>query len=269
MNPKPMKNLSLLTWALMAGIWGGWGGWGGWGNWGNWGSQAMAENASAEQIAFFEKKIRPVLTEKCYKCHSEKSEKVKGGLFLDTREGTRRGGDSGAAVVPGDLKESLLIEAVRYGTKDLAMPPEKNGGKLSDAVIQDLETWVKMGAPDPRDGASKIIKKYDTEQAKKWWSFQPVQKPVIPEVRDKEWARNDLDRLVLAGLEAKGLKPVGDADKASLMRRISFDLVGLPPSLKEIDAFIKDPAPEALAKVIAAEVPKWVKLAKDANIKAD
>ena len=136
---------------------------------------------TVEQRDFFEKKIRPVLADKCYQCHSEKSEKVKGGLLLDTREGTRRGGDNGPAVVPGKLDDSLLIEAIHFTNKDFAMPPEKSGGKLPDAVIHDFEAWVKMGAPDPRDGAAKVVKKYDTEEAKKWWAFQPVQKPAAPD----------------------------------------------------------------------------------------
>ena len=118
---------------------------------------------TAEQRDFFEKKIRPVLVDKCYKCHAEDSEKIKGGLTLDTREGIRRGGENGPAVVPGDLKESLLIEAVRYANKDFAMPPQKSGGKLPDDVIKDFEKWVQMGAPDPRDGAAKVVKKYDAE----------------------------------------------------------------------------------------------------------
>ena len=207
-------------------------------------------NATPEQLDFFEKKIRPVLADKCYKCHSEKSEKVKGGLLLDTREGIRRGGDNGPAVVPGKLDDSLLIEAIHYTNKDFAMPPEKSGGKLSEAVIQDFETWVKMGAPDPRDGASKVVKKYDTEEAKKWWAFKPVQKPAVPELKDATWARGEIDRFVLAGLEAKSLKPVGDADRATLIRRVYFDLIGLPPSPTEIDAFLKDTSPDAFAKVV-------------------
>ena len=165
---------------------------------------APAATVTVEQRDFFEKKIRPVLADKCYKCHSEKSEKIKGGLTLDTREGIRRGGENGPAVVPGDLKESLLIEAVRYANKDFAMPPQKSGGKLPDEVIKDFEKWVQMGAPDPRDGAAKVVKKYDAEKAKEWWSYQPVKKPAVPVVKDAAWPKTDLDRFVLAGLEAKG-----------------------------------------------------------------
>ena len=214
------------------------------------GEEKSGDARTSEQRDFFEKKIRPVLADKCYKCHSEKSEKIKGGLVLDTREGIRRGGDNGPAVVPGDLKESLLIEAVRYASKDFAMPPKKEGGKLPDEVIRDFEKWVQMGAPDPRDGAAKVVKKYDAEKAKAWWAFQPVKKPVVPAVQDAAWAKSDLDRFVLAGLEAKGLKPVADADKLTLIRRVYFDLLGLPPPHAEITAFVQDKSPEAFAKVV-------------------
>ncbi len=205
---------------------------------------------TAEQLAFFESKIRPVLADKCYKCHSEKSEKIRGGLVLDTRDGIRRGGDNGPAVVPGDLTNSLLVDAIRYSNKDTAMPPEKSGGKLPDNVIADLEAWVKMGAPDPREGVAKVVKKLDMEEAKKWWSYQAPQKSDAPTVKDAAWPRGDLDRFILAGLEAKNLKPVGDADKTTLLRRVYFDLVGLPPTLKETDDFIKDTSADALAKVV-------------------
>ncbi|MCE9610933.1 MAG: PSD1 and planctomycete cytochrome C domain-containing protein [Chthoniobacter sp.] len=218
------------------------------------GEEKKAENPAItltpEQRDFFEKKIRPVLADKCYKCHSEKSEKIKGGLTLDTREGLRRGGENGPAVVPGDLKESLLIEAVRYANKDFAMPPQKSGGKLADEVIRDFEKWVQMGAPDPRDGVAKVVKKHDTEKAREWWAFQPVKKPAVPAVKGTAWPKSDLDRFVLAGLEAKGLKPVADADKLTLIRRVYFDLTGLPPALPEITAFVQDKSPEAFAKVV-------------------
>ena len=209
-----------------------------------------AQPLSQDQIDFFEKKIRPVLSEKCYKCHSETSEKIKGGLTLDTREGMRRGGDNGAAVVPGSLKDSLLIDAIHYTNKDFSMPPQKSGGKLPEAVIQDFEKWVQMGAPDPRNGAAKLVKKYDTEKAKAWWSFQPPAKAPVPVVKDAAWPKSDVDRYLLAALEAKGLKPVADADKLTLIRRVYFDLAGLPPSLPDIEAFVKDKSPEAFARVV-------------------
>jgi Protein of unknown function (DUF1549)/Protein of unknown function (DUF1553)/Planctomycete cytochrome C len=214
-------------------------------------SSAIAEPAGTpEQIAFFEKKIRPVLADKCYKCHSDKAEKVKGGLVLDTREGIRRGGDNGPAVVPGKLEDSLLIEAIRYQNPDFAMPPKKEGGKLPDGVIKDFEAWVQMGAPDAREGAAKVVTKYDTEEAKKWWSFQAPKKAAAPDVKNVAWPRGEIDRFILAGLEAKGLQPVADANKGTLIRRVYFDLTGLPPSLKEADDFIKDTSPDALATAV-------------------
>lgn len=195
---------------------------------------------TAAQLDFFEKKIRPVLAEKCYSCHSEKADKVKGGLVLDTREGIRRGGDSGAAVVPGSLKESILIQAIRYADKDFAMPPEKKGGKLPDAIIKDFEEWVKMGAPDPRDGAAMVVKKADPDAAKNWWAFQVPKKAEVPQPKNAAWARTDVDRFLLAAQEARNLKPVADAEPTTLLRRIYFDLTGLPPSPQEIGEFMKD-----------------------------
>ncbi len=202
---------------------------------------------------FFEKNIRPVLVDKCYKCHSADSAKVKGGLLLDKREASRRGGDTGPAVVPGDLNRSLLIGAIRYTNADLAMPPEKSGGKLPEAVIKNFEQWVKAGAPDPREGdaaSAALAKKYDTSTATSWWSFQPLHKTTAPKTKDSKWPRTDVDRYILAGLQVKGLTPVGDADKATLLRRVYFDLIGLPPTPAEALAFQSDNDPQAFAKVV-------------------
>ncbi|MHA3772412.1 PSD1 and planctomycete cytochrome C domain-containing protein [Verrucomicrobiota bacterium sgz303538] len=203
-------------------------------------TRAVTDSSDSAGVDFFEKKIRPVLLEKCYKCHSADAEKIKGGLVLDTREGIRRGGDNGPAVVPGNLDESLLIEAVRYHNKDFAMPPEKSGGKLPESTIADFEKWVKMGAPDPRDGTAKVARKQDAwESAKDWWAWQPIKKPAVPGV-NTAWPRSDIDRFVLSGLEAKSLKPVTDADPLTLVRRIYFDLIGLPPSPKDAVEFQRE-----------------------------
>ena len=212
---------------------------------------APAARPDAAQLEFFEKNIRPVLAAKCYKCHSAEADKVKGGLLLDTRDGIRQGGDSGHAVVPGNPGESLLLKALHYTDKDMSMPPEKSGGKLPDKVIADFEAWVKMGAPDPRDGAAVVVKKeIDFTKAREFWAFKaPVAAPA-PAVADKQWPRTDIDRFILAGLEAKGLKPVADSDRRNLVRRVYFDLIGLPPTPEEMDAFFKDTAPDALAKVV-------------------
>jgi hypothetical protein len=209
------------------------------------------EKSDPAAIDFFEKKIRPVLVEKCYECHSADAEKIKGGLVLDTREGIRRGGDNGPAVVPGKIEESRLIEAIRYANKDTAMPPQKSGGKLADEVIKDFEKWVQMGAPDPRDGAAKIVRKQDGwETAKDWWAWQPPHKAPTPQVKDTGWPKSDIDRFLLAALEAKELKPVGDADKLALLRRVTFDLIGLPPTPQEISAFHNDSSPDAFEAVV-------------------
>ncbi|HEY6168731.1 MAG TPA: PSD1 and planctomycete cytochrome C domain-containing protein [Verrucomicrobiae bacterium] len=193
-----------------------------------------------DQLAFFEKKIRPMLVSKCYKCHSAESEKVKGGLLLDTREGIRQGGDTGHAVVPGSLSESLLISALRGVKKAELMPPKE---KLTEDVIADFEKWVLMGAPDPRDGTGKsITKKWDVESGKDFWAFQPVKPQAAPKVKDAKWPASDIDRFVLAKLEEKNLKPVADADPHALIRRVYFDLIGIPPTPEQVEAFVKDSA---------------------------
>jgi hypothetical protein len=199
------------------------------------GEKPAEKPAAAEGIAFFEKKIRPVLVAQCYKCHSAESEKIRGGLVLDTREGIRKGGDNGPAVVPGDLKKSLLIKALHHNSDTLKMPPKE---KLSDEVIQDFETWVKMGAPDPRDGKKVAHADIDIEKGRQYWAFQLPKKTTPPAVKDQAWPRTDVDRFLLAALESKGLHPVGDAESHVLIRRLYFDLIGLPPTPEQIDAFM-------------------------------
>ncbi|MBM3983543.1 MAG: DUF1553 domain-containing protein [Planctomycetes bacterium] len=199
------------------------------------------EKPTAAQVEFFEKKIRPVLVEKCYSCHSADAKKLKGELRLDTRAGVLRGGASGPAVVPGDPAKSLLIKSVQHATGVEAMPPKE---KLSAEVIADLTVWVKMGAPDPRDG-KVATSRIELEKAKEYWAFKPVVRPDVP-----KGSANPIDAFVLAKLEAKGLKPAPPADKRALLRRATFDLTGLPPTPDDIDAFVKDESPEAFAKVI-------------------
>ncbi len=184
--------------------------------------------ADASGVAFFEQKIRPVLVEHCYECHSEQAKKIKGGLRLDSRAGWVAGGDGGtAAIVPGKPEESLLIRAVQHLEDDLAMPPKKP--KLPDAVIADLVTWVKMGAPDPRDGAPVEAKRAD----KSWWSLQPLraEDPALPV------GAGAIDHHVEAGLRAKGLALNPPADARTLIRRMSYDVTGLPPTAAEVAAF--------------------------------
>ncbi|HEY5314506.1 MAG TPA: PSD1 and planctomycete cytochrome C domain-containing protein [Pirellulales bacterium] len=204
------------------------------------------ERLSKDKVDFFEQKIRPVLTHKCYSCHSGDAAKAKGHLLLDTRAGLRKGGDSGPVVVPGRPHESLLVEAIRY--EELEMPPD---GKLPDEVIENFVRWVEMGAPDPRAGkAAKPRNKIDLAEARKYWAFQPPQAWPAPVVQNTAWPRTDIDRFVLAHLEQEKLRPVGDADPVTLVRRVTFDLTGLPPTPAEIDAFVADRSSTALATVV-------------------
>jgi hypothetical protein len=214
------------------------------------GVSARGTEQSAADLEFFEKRVRPVLVERCYKCHSAQSEKVKGHLLLDTREGWQKGGDGGPAVKPGDPDHSLLIEAVRYTNADMEMPPK---GKLADAEIATLVEWVKRGAPDPRTGAATTVAKakgIDLEAGRKFWAYQPIRNSAVPVVKDAAWPRGDIDRFILAKLEAKALRPVADAEPTALLRRLYFDLIGLPPTPEQIDAFVSDPSPARYERVV-------------------
>ncbi len=205
-----------------------------------------AAEVTPSQLQFFENKIRPVLAEHCYKCHSQRAEKVRAGLLLDTREGVLKGGDNGPAVVPGDPEKSLLIKAVRYTDPDLQMPPKDK--KLLDAQIADLEAWVKMGAPDPR--VATAAQKSWVDPNKKHWAWQPLTKPAVPEVKNSAWAKSPVDNFILAKLDEKNLKPNPPADKRTLIRRATFDLIGLPPTPEEVQEFLNDNSPDAFAKVV-------------------
>jgi Protein of unknown function (DUF1553)/Protein of unknown function (DUF1549)/Planctomycete cytochrome C len=207
---------------------------------------ARAADPTPAQLQFFENRIRPVLAENCYKCHSDQAEKIRGGLLLDSRGGVLKGGDTGPAIVPGDPEHSLLIKAVRYKDPDLQMPPK--GKQLPENAIADLVTWIKMGAPDPR--AATVAQKAHTESSKTHWAWQPLTKPGLPAVQDHTWAKTPIDNFILAKLEEKGLKPNPPADKQTLIRRATFDLIGLPPTTAEVDDFLKDNSPDAFAKVV-------------------
>ena len=205
-----------------------------------------------EALDFFEKKIRPILIEKCYECHSEQAKtegKLKGGLLLDSRQASHVGGDSGPSVVPGKLGDSLLIEAIRYGEDSYQMPPD---GKLPDRVIADFEKWVSMGAPDPRDApsAASARKEIDWELARQHWSLQPPQRHAAPEVKNAEWVQKPIDAFILKKIEDAGLKQASRAERNTLLRRACFDLTGLPPTIEQLDEFLNDESPEAFAKLI-------------------
>ncbi|HEY1187084.1 MAG TPA: PSD1 and planctomycete cytochrome C domain-containing protein [Gemmata sp.] len=210
-----------------------------------------APKFTAAQVSFYEKEVLPVLTQHCLKCHGADPEKVKGELDLATRAGVLKGGATGPAV---DLKKpeaSLLLTAIHYKEDAYRMPPK---GKMPDKDIATLEKWVKEGLPVSPDrlgsGEKTGHKGVVTEEAKKYWAYQPVKRPPVPEVKDKGWVRTPIDAFVLAKLEAKGLKPVTPADKAALIRRATYDLTGLPPSPEEVDAFVADTAPDAYEKLL-------------------
>ncbi len=201
-----------------------------------------------EQVEFFEKHVRPVLVERCFKCHSTGANKLKGGLYVDSREGLLKGGDSGAAIAPGKVEESRLIKAVRYLDEDLQMPPKE---RLAPDVVADLEAWVKMGAPFPGTAAAKSAPStVDFAAARKHWSFQPPKSAAVPAVMMKGWVATPIDAFILAKLEEKGLAPAPPADKRTLLRRATYDLTGLPPTPQEIDAFLSDESSDAFAKVV-------------------
>ena len=214
-------------------------------------ASAQAPALPKDQIDFFEQKIRPLLSDNCYKCHSEGAEKIKGGLLLDSRAGVLKGGATGPAVVTGHPEKSLLIHAVGYTDKDLQMPP--NEQKLSDTLIADLEKWIKMGAPDPRDHGTGKEHRYqvDLKEAKKHWAYQPVKDPPVPQVTDSEhWVQTPVDSFILEKLSAKALSPSPKADKVSLLRRATFDLIGLPPTPQEVASFVADETPGAFGRVV-------------------
>jgi hypothetical protein len=207
-----------------------------------WGQALPADNTD-----FFENKVRPVLANNCYACHTNSA---MGGLRVDSREGLLKGGLSGPVLAPGDPEKSLLIQAVRQ-TGDLKMP---KGGKLKPQEIEALAEWVKMGAPWPE--TAKAITPTNpgpdaiTPEQRAFWSFQPLKQPAIPSVKDRSWPKTDIDRFVLAKLEAEGLKPVALADRRTLIRRATLDLIGLPPTPEEVDDFVNDKSPHAFEKVV-------------------
>ena len=204
-----------------------------------------------EGLEFFESRIRPVLIERCYGCHSAEAGKASGGLVVDTREGLLSGGDFGPALVPGDPDASRLIRAIRYTDPELRMPPK--GAKLDPRQITDLEDWVRLGAPDPRTagggepspGETKVV-----SQASEHWAFQRVVKPPVPDVQNSRWVANAIDAFVLAGLESNGLEPSRAAGRRTWLRRVTYDVTGLPPTPAEMDAFLGDASAEAEARVV-------------------
>ncbi|MDB6122825.1 MAG: Protein of unknown function (DUF1553)/Protein of unknown function (DUF1549)/Planctomycete [Pedosphaera sp.] len=217
---------------------------------------SIATGASAEpspeQLEFFESKIRPLLSGRCYKCHSAGSEKLKGNLLLDSQAGLLKGGEGGLIVAPGEPEKSRLIEAVNYGNPDLQMPPK---GKLSKEQIAVLTEWVKMGAPWPKEAAmAKLEGKapvFDLEKRRReHWAWQPIKTRTPPSVKNTCWIANPVDRFILAKLEENHLAPAPPADRRTLIRRLNLDLIGLPPTPEEVENFVQDNSANAYEKVV-------------------
>ncbi len=206
---------------------------------------AGLDAAEAGDLTFFENRIRPVLSANCFECHSEKSERLRGGLRLDTKADLLKGGIDGAVVVPGEPEASLLIKAIRHEHPQIQMPPPKSGReKLPEAVIRDFTEWVRMGVPYADAAGAESAK------IKLPWSLEPVTDPELPAVKDAAWPRNSVDAFVLARMETAGAAPSVPADKRTLIRRVTFDLIGLPPSPEEVAAFLADESPDAFAKAV-------------------
>ncbi|MDF1859485.1 MAG: PSD1 and planctomycete cytochrome C domain-containing protein [Verrucomicrobiales bacterium] len=212
-----------------------------------------AESSADAQLEFFEKKIRPVLAEKCYSCHAADAKKLKGGLQLDHREHMLAGGDTGPALEPGDVEKSLLIESIRYGNDDLQMPPKE---KLSAEIVADFETWIAGGAvwpeePVPERDGENSGESFDLQKRfQEHWSWRPVANPDLPAVKKTDWPKVGPDYFVLAKMEAAGLRPAPEAEKGVWLRRVHFDLVGLPPTPEQREAFLADESPNAKEKVV-------------------
>lgn len=212
-----------------------------------WASPASADDKiSAEHLKFFEGHVRPLLIQKCLSCHGE--EQQKGSLRLDSLEAMLKGGDSGPAIVPGNPDESMLVEAIRYESYE--MPPS---GQMPEKDINILVQWVKIGAPWP-GGATAQLRRTDadkiTEDDRQWWAYQPLHHAQVPPSPASGWARNPIDHFIAQRLQSEGLTPAPEADRATLIRRLYFDLVGLPPTPEEVQAFVADESPDAYDQLV-------------------
>ncbi len=206
--------------------------------------------SAADGVAYFETHIRPLLIQRCYGCHSQPSGKREGGLLLDSVQGWQTGGETGTAIVAKDPDASLLIQAVRYANEDLQMPPTE---RLPAEAIARLEHWVKLGAPAPVGdpaAAATMVSPADPIAGQQHWAFQPLGREAVPEVTDVPWPKSDIDRFVLARLEADELRPVGDAEPGDLVRRLCFQLTGLPPTTEQLQRFVNEPSPAATERLV-------------------
>lgn len=233
--------------------------------------------ASARETAYFEQYVRPVLARECYRCHSEKEDSRKGGLTLDTKAGIDKGGDSGPAVVPSNPAKSLLVKAIQYHDKDLQMPP--NNKKLKTGDINALTQWVLIGAPYPDGSAPASVAWTYNDDTLGHWAFQPVRKPTVPSVIHQDWVKTPIDSFVVKKLEEKDMEPHEMADKRIVLRRLAFDLTGLPPTPEEIAAFEKDDSERAYEKAVDRMLASkhfgerwgrhWLDVARYADTKGD
>jgi Protein of unknown function (DUF1553)/Protein of unknown function (DUF1549)/Planctomycete cytochrome C len=214
------------------------------------GASAVERQRDRVDDNFFESKVRPVLAEHCYKCHSAQAKAPKGGLRLDSLEGMKEGGDTGPAVVPGDVEASLLVKAVKYNDDVLRMPPK---GRLPSESIDALAQWIKDGAAGPHGLGGSFAHKsagIDFDSASSHWAYQPVKRPAIPTVRNRDWARTPVDSFMMARLDLAELTPSPPADRRTLIRRAYYDLIGLPPTAAEVGSFESDRSPEAFERVV-------------------
>ena len=206
-------------------------------------------NFSADQLEFFEKKVRPLLSAHCYECHSANSKKLQAGLSVDSRAALIVGGDSGESIIPGDADKSLFMEVVRWESYE--MPPK---GKLPDDDIDTFAKWIGMGAPWPDESPPKArsaIPEFELDKRRSaHWVWQPIENPAAPAVVQKDWPKADLDKFILAKLEQNQLAPAADADRMAVMRRLYLDLIGLPPTPKEVSRFAEDDAPDAIERLV-------------------
>lgn len=221
---------------------------------------------------FFEKRIRPVLVEHCYECHAKDADVIQGGLVLDHRDSMMRGGDSGKAVIPGAPDESLLIKAIRY--EETEMPPD---GKLDAKVIRDFEKWIQQGAVLPASANPSSTSsspesmgapptEIDWKSARSFWAFRQPERSIPPSTHNPDWQNNEIDAFVLAKLESAGRQPTGRADRRTLIRRVTFDLTGLPPTPTQVEAFVSDDRPDAYMRLVnrllsdSAHAERWARL---------
>ena len=215
--------------------------------------------SESEGVDFFRKEVKPILESNCFKCHGGIDDKghpkVRGGLQLISRKGLLMGGDHGSAINEAEPAKSLLLEVLSYGNEELQMPPR---GKLPEEDLAKIARWVEMGAPWTPEDADVLVEVHDplagvtvvNEKTKAHWSYKPMQRVEPPKVSDPAWAENPVDAFIRAKLDEKGLEPVAEASRAALLRRLSYDLTGLPPSVEEIRAFEADTAADAWSKQV-------------------